>query len=80
MGDLEEVPGSWLQIPTTLAVVVTWGVNYQMEDSPLCISDFVIKIKINFKKTNVHTPIFYKAKEKPQTREQRVFISPKYDV
>ena len=27
MGDLEEVPGSWLWIGTVLAIVLTWGVN-----------------------------------------------------
>ena len=50
MRDIEEVPGSWLQIGTALAVAATWGVNHLMEDlppvsPPLFISDFAIKNK-----------------------------------
>ena len=32
MGDLEDVPGSWLRIGTALAVALTWGVNQWAED------------------------------------------------
>ena len=39
MGDPDEAPGSWLQISSALAIVVTWGVNQQMEDFPLCLSN-----------------------------------------
>ena len=36
MGDLEEAPGSWLQISSALAIVAIWGVNKRMEY--LCMS------------------------------------------
>ena len=38
VGELEEVPGSWLWIGTAPAVALTWGVNHQMEYLPLCLS------------------------------------------
>ena len=37
LGDLEEAPGSWLQIGAALAIVAIWGVNQQVEDQPLCL-------------------------------------------
>ena len=41
VGDLEEVPSSWLQIGTAPVVVLTWGVNHQTKDLPLCLSSFL---------------------------------------
>ena len=32
VGDLEEAPGSWLQICPALAIAAIWGVNHQMDD------------------------------------------------
>ena len=34
--------GSWLQIGIVSAVVLTWGVNHQTEDLPLCLSSLYI--------------------------------------
>ena len=34
VGDLEEAPGSWLQIDLAPAVAAIWGVNQQMKDPP----------------------------------------------
>ena len=41
VGDLEEVPGSWLHIGSAPAVVLTWGVNQQMEDLYFCLYFFL---------------------------------------
>ena len=37
MGDTE-VPVTWLQIDSCVAVAATWGVNQRMEDLPLYLS------------------------------------------
>ena len=44
VGDLKEIPGSWLWIGAAAAVMVTWGMNHWMGDlsPPLCVSDFAI--------------------------------------
>ena len=34
--------GSWLQIGIASAVALTWGVNHQTEDLPLCLSLFSV--------------------------------------
>ena len=49
MGDLEETPGLWLQIGSTLAVVATWGVNQQKKDLLLFLS-FSLHIYLSNKK------------------------------
>ena len=37
VGDLKDVPGSWLGMGAALAVMDTWGVNHRTEDL-LCLS------------------------------------------
>ena len=37
VGDPGDVPGSWLQMGTALAVAFTWAVNQQTKDFPLCL-------------------------------------------
>ena len=61
--DLEESPDSWLQINAVAAIVVTWGVNQQMEDLPLYMSNLQKKKKI-LKKINDRKciPIRYSGK------------------
>ena len=50
--------GSWLRIGIASAIALTWGVNHQTEDLPLCLSSLYIRlsntkiIKINLKKKN----------------------------
>ena len=39
--------GSWLLIGIALAIALTWGVNHQMEDLPLCLSSLYIAFPIN---------------------------------
>ena len=36
--------GSWLQIHIASAIALTWGVNHQMEDLPLCLSSLYIRL------------------------------------
>ena len=50
MEDLEEVPGSWLWIGAVPAAVLTWGVNHQREDLPLCL--FSLYIFLSNRKKN----------------------------
>lgn len=49
VGGLQEVPGFWLQLDSSLDVAATGGVNQQMEDLPLsffylgiCLLSFVL--------------------------------------
>ena len=41
VGDLEEAPGFWLQIGSTLAVTANWGVNQWMEALSLSLPLFL---------------------------------------
>ena len=38
VGELDEALGAWLQIGAAPAIAVTWGMNHQTEDLPLCLS------------------------------------------
>ena len=52
IGDLEEIPGSWLRIGAAPAVAVNWGMNHPMEDLPLCFSSSMYFWLCNKKKKN----------------------------
>lgn len=51
--DLDEIPDSWLQSATVLAIVCICGVGQQMEDS---LSAFQIKWKMKKKNKELYTP------------------------
>lgn len=48
LADSAEAAGSWLQMGSAPAVGAL-GVNQHLEDFPLCMSDFPMKIKKNFR-------------------------------
>ena len=50
VGDLKAGLDSWLWISLVPAIAISWGMNHQMEDLPLCRSDFPMKLKTNLKK------------------------------
>lgn len=48
VGDLGEIPGSWLQPAPTLAVVTIWGVNHCMRSLSLFVTLIFIQINTSF--------------------------------
>ena len=88
MEDLEEVPSSWLQIGSALAITAIWGVNQQMEVLSLFFLfffNFFLKIyfyyffigKADIQRGDTERKIFRPMIHSPSEHNDRYYAGPK---